>query len=116
MIEILTQMTLSELLLLISSVIMLIGSIGLFIFRDVYTRTHAATLITVGGVCFSLLVIGFSIFMADFLSIHLIKMDLIIILILVTSPIAAQAIVESAHKQGIKPILGISRKAGVKKK
>ena len=104
------QISISEWLLLVSAVVMLIGSIGLFRFKDVYTRTHAATLITVGGVCFSLLIIAIDMFMTGFISATFIEIILIIVFILISSPIASQAIVESAYKKKILPKLGIRRK------
>jgi len=99
----LVQMPLGEWLLLVSSLVMLVGAIGLFRFPDVYTRMHASNLIAVGGVCFSLFVIIISSFLQGLFSSTLMMLIFILVFIVITSPVATQAISESAYRKGIKP-------------
>ncbi len=106
MIEIITQI-----LLYMSSISMLIGAIGMLRFPDFYTRVHAATMVTIGGVCFSLLLIAAS----TFWSIYTLKTVIIVIFMLFTSPVIAHALANTAYELGIKPknlsknIIGIKK-------
>lgn len=83
----------------IGAVVCAIGAIGLLRFPDVYTRTHAQTVINVGGTCLILL----GAFAETFWSIASIKSMLIIVFVLLTSPIGSHAIARAAYKSGITP-------------
>ena len=88
-----------SIMLYISAIFMLIGAIGLLRFPDLYTRIHAATMITVGGVCFFLLVLAAT----TFWSIYSIKILIIVAFTMITSPTISHALANSAYKLDIKP-------------
>ena len=87
-------------LIFAGSAISVIGAIGLVRFPDIYTRTHAQTVINVGGTCLLLLGIFFE---APFLSLYSAKSLLLIIFIFLTSPVGSHAIARAAYKSGVKP-------------
>ncbi|MEM5812150.1 MAG: monovalent cation/H(+) antiporter subunit G [Candidatus Aenigmatarchaeota archaeon] len=87
-------------LILIGSMISLIGSLGLIRFPDIYTRTHAQTVINVGGTCLLL----FGVFLdMPFPSLYSSKSLLLIVFIFLTSPVGTHAIARAAYKSGFKP-------------
>lgn len=88
-----------QVMLYISAIFALIGSIGLIRFPDFYTRTHAATIITVGS--FSLAMLALMI--ATFWSVSTVKIFLVILLNLFTNPTATHAIADKAYRMGVKP-------------
>lgn len=94
MIDIVTQA-----LLYVSAILAVIGSIGLIRFPDFYTRTHAATVSSVGGVSLALL----ALFISTFWSPFTLKIVVIIIFNLFTNPTATHAVAETAYKLGMKP-------------
>ncbi len=100
-----------QILLYISAVFALIGAIGLFRFPDFYTRTHAATVITVGGVCLALAALTIS----TFWNVYSLKSMIVIILIFLTAPTATHAIANAAYKKDIKPRMLIKNDLEVKK-
>lgn len=83
----------------IGGVLAIIGSLGLIRFPDVYTRSHAQTVVNVGGICVILL----GAIIDQMFSIFSIKSLLLIILIFTTSPIATHAITKAAYLSGVKP-------------
>ena len=86
-------------LMVIGGVISVIGSLGLIRFPDVYSRSHAQTVINVGGVC--LILLGAMIEQLEmFFSV---RMVFLIILILITSPVGTHAITKAAYISGVKP-------------
>jgi multicomponent Na+:H+ antiporter subunit G len=86
-------------LILAGSVISVIGALGLLRFPDIYTRSHAQTVVNVGGTC--LILIGVS--LGNFLSLYSVKSLLLIIFIFLTSPVGTHAIARAAYKSGVKP-------------
>jgi multicomponent Na+:H+ antiporter subunit G len=88
-----------QVMLYISAIFALIGSIGLIRFPDFYTRTHAATIIAVGS--FSLAMLALMI--ATFWSVSTVKIFLVILLNLFTNPTATHAIADKAYRMGVKP-------------
>lgn len=86
-------------LLYISGILAVIGSLGLIRFPDFYTRTHAATVASVGSVSLAL----FALILSTFWSAYTLKMLVIIIFNLFTNPTATHAIAESAYRLGIRP-------------
>jgi multicomponent Na+:H+ antiporter subunit G len=91
----------TEILLYIAAIFMLLGSIGLLRFPDIYARTHAVALLTVGGVCLAMLTLAIK----TWFSIYSVKALLVILVILLTSPTATHAIAKAAYDSGIKPKL-----------
>lgn len=89
----------SELLLYVSSVSMLIGAIGLFRFKDCYTRVHAATMISVGGVMLALIALAIH----NLGTVYSVKAMLIVIFFALTNPVSSHVIVNAAHRMGIEP-------------
>lgn len=100
-------------LLYISGILALLGGIGMLRFPDFYTRIHAATMITVGGVCLALFSLLLSSFMADYL--FSIKIFLIIVFIVLTSPTSTHIIAKRAYDMGIKPKVLVKNEMGGKK-
>lgn len=78
----------------IGAIVAIIGSFGLVRFPDVFTRSHAQTVINVGGV--ALMLIGFIFEMLE--STIVWKFLILIVLIFVTSPVATHAITKAAYK------------------
>ncbi len=88
-----------QVMLYVSGIFALIGSIGLIRFPDFYTRTHAATVTTIGS-----LSLGFLALMIwSFWSVYTMKILIIVIFNLFTNPTATHAIAEKAFRMGIKP-------------
>ncbi len=81
---------------------LLLGSFGLLRFPDFYTRTHAASMTDTAGAGFIVLA----------LALHagwdpvLIKLALVLVWILVTSPTATHALARAAMADGHEPQLG----------
>jgi multicomponent Na+:H+ antiporter subunit G len=87
-------------LIFVGSIISVIGAIGLIRFPDIYARTHAQTVVSVGGTCIILFGV---IFEAPLFSLYSIKSILLIIFIFLTSPVGSHAIARAAYKSGVKP-------------
>jgi multicomponent Na+:H+ antiporter subunit G len=87
-------------LIFAGSIISVIGALGLVRFPDIYTRTHAQTVVNVGGTCLILLGVFFQ---APFLSLYSSKSILLIAFIFLTSPVGSHAIARAAYKSGVKP-------------
>ncbi len=92
-------MMFSEILLLIASLSALLGAIGMLRFRDCYTRIHAATMISVGGVMLALVVLAFE----NFGTVYSVKAILVVVFFALTNPVSNHAIVNAAHRTGIVP-------------
>jgi multicomponent Na+:H+ antiporter subunit G len=86
-------------MLYVSGILAVIGSLGLIRFPDFYTRTHAATVISVGGFSLGLLALAVS----TFWSVYSLKIMAVMALNLMTNPTATHAIAESAYRLGVKP-------------
>ena len=87
-------------LIFAGSIISVIGAFGLIRFPDIYCRTHAQTVVNVGGTCLILLGVFFQ---APFFSLYSVKSILLIIFIFLTSPVGTHAIARAAYKSGVKP-------------
>ncbi len=87
-------------LIILGSMISIIGALGLLRFPDIYTRTHAQTVVNVGGTCMILVGVFLE---APFLSLYSAKSILLIIFIFLTSPVGTHAIARAAYKSGVKP-------------
>jgi multicomponent Na+:H+ antiporter subunit G len=90
----------TEILLTVAGIWAVLGALGLFRFPDFYTRSHAATMISVGGVMFALFVLMFG---ERFLGIYFFKILVVLIMLLITGPTAAHAIANKAYMVGIAP-------------
>lgn len=87
-------------LIFAGSVISVIGAFGLLRFPDIYSRTHAQTVVNVGGTCLILIGVFFE---APLFSLYSVKAILLIIFIFLTSPVGTHAIARAAYKSGVKP-------------
>lgn len=87
-------------LIFAGSIISVIGAFGLIRFPDIYSRSHAQTVVNIGGTC--LILIGVF-FQAPFLSLYSVKSILLIIFIFLTSPVGTHAIARAAYISGVKP-------------
>ena len=91
----------SEVILYIGGIFSVIGAIGMLRFPDFYTRSHASTMINVGGVTLALF--GLLIAQAFQMSIYTWKILFIIALLLLVNPTNTYALANAAYKTGIKP-------------
>jgi len=93
------MITIGIVLMLLGGVLSVIGALGLIRFPDVYSRSHAQTVVTVGGTC--LVLIGV---MVDYFATPLlVKCAFLIIFIFLTSPAGTHAITKAAYLSGVKP-------------
>jgi len=90
----------SEVFLFLAGIFAVLGAIGLFRFPDFYNRSHAATMISMGGVTLAMLVLMLG---ERFLSVYFFKIAIVIILLLLTGPTATHAIANKAYMMGVKP-------------
>ena len=81
----------------ISAIAIFVGAIGLFRFPDVYTRIHAATLITISGIILPLISLAFE------NKTFTLKIITIVTIMLLTNATTGHAIGKAAHRHGIKP-------------
>jgi multicomponent Na+:H+ antiporter subunit G len=86
-------------LLVISGIFAVLGSIGLLRFPDFYTRSHAATIISMGGMSLAL----FALMIQTFWDVLSAKLMLIIIINLFANPTTTHVIANLAYRQGVKP-------------
>jgi len=96
-------------LLIIGIIFMLLGSLGLLRFPDVYTRLHAGTKCTTFGsifICVSIIIYGLYRWVADSDvngSVIAFHTGIALVAILLTNPTGAHAIARAAHRSGVKP-------------
>lgn len=92
---------LSWISLLAGSTFLIIGTIGLIRFPDFFTRLHASSIVDTLGCIF--IMVG--LMLQAGLSIITVKLMLIVIFILFTSPTAAHALAKAALHGKVKPLL-----------
>jgi len=83
---------------------LIIGAIGLIRFPDFFTRLHASSVVDTLG--FILIMMG--LMLQAGLSLVTVKLILIVIFILLTSPTAAHALAKAALHGEVKPLLNHS--------
>lgn len=83
----------------------LIGALGVIRFPDVYTRIHAASVTDSGGA--SLILLGLCLIAG--LSIETVKLVMVWLFIMLTSPVAAHALANAAYSSGHAPWIGTFR-------
>ncbi|MEM5871341.1 MAG: monovalent cation/H(+) antiporter subunit G [Candidatus Aenigmatarchaeota archaeon] len=86
-------------LILIGCIFSIIGAFGLHRFPDVYSRSHAQTVVNVGGTVAILI----GVVIETFYSSLSIKAIFLIIFIFFTLPVGTHAIAKAAYVSGIKP-------------
>lgn len=80
----------------------LLGAVGVLRFPDVYTRIHAASLTDTGGA--SLVLLGLALISG--LNAETLKLGLVWIFVMLTTPAAANALANAAYGSGHKPRIG----------
>ncbi len=88
----------SAICLLIGSVFCIIGGIGLLRFPDFYSRMHATGLTDTLGA--AMIFVGLMIYEGP--SLVSAKLAIILVLILITGPTAAHALVKAAYAHGVR--------------
>lgn len=89
-----------DIIFTISALSAVIGALGAIRFPDFYTRTHALTMVTVGGSVLGLLAFAAT----GGFGVYSVKTLLAAAFIMITSPVSAHAIAQAAHASGLKPI------------
>ena len=87
------------------AVLSILGAIGVLRFPDVYTRIHAAGITDTGGA--TLMIIGLGLISG--LQMVTLKLVLVWVFILLTSPAAANALANAAYSSGHSPWIGSFR-------
>ena len=91
----------SSLFITIGALSIIVGLLGVYRMPDFYTRLHAASIIDTLGA----MLILFGLILNYGLNIVSLKLLLILIFILITTPTAAHALAKSALHGNLKPIL-----------
>jgi multicomponent Na+:H+ antiporter subunit G len=91
----------SSLFITIGALSVIVGLLGVYRMPDFYTRLHAASIIDTLGT----MLILFGLILYYGLNIVSLKLLLILIFILITTPTAAHALAKSALHGNLKPIL-----------
>ena len=91
-------------LLVIGGLFCIVGGIGLHRFSDFYQRTHAASVTDTAGAGLMLLALMFQ----GGLSMVTVKLLLVLVFLLFTSPAIAHALVKAAHGHGLALELEVS--------
>ncbi len=89
-------------LLILGAVFVLIGLLGVFRMPDFFTRLHAASIIDSMGT----LLIMLGLMLMSGINLITVKLFLILLFILITTPTAAHALAKSALHGKLKPKLG----------
>jgi multicomponent Na+:H+ antiporter subunit G len=87
------------------AILVVIGAVGMLRFPDVYTRIHAASVTDTGGA--TLVLLGLCI--VSGLSLETLKLAIIWVFILLTSPAASHALADAAFSSGHTPWAGAFR-------
>ncbi len=97
---------LSWICLLIGCGLGLSGAIGIFRFKEFYTRMHAASVTDTLCVFF----IAAGMILQSGFNLVSVKLIFVVALLWLTGPVASHALVRAAYQTGLKPKLGITRK------
>jgi multicomponent Na+:H+ antiporter subunit G len=92
---------LSGVLIITGALAIIIGLLGVFRMTDFFTRLHAASVIDTMGTM--LIIVGLMLYSG--FNLVSVKLLLVMIFILITTPAAAQALAKSALHGGLKPAL-----------
>lgn len=102
---------LSWLCLMIGCGLGLSGAIGIFRFKEFYTRLHAASV--TDTLCVFFIVTG--LVLQSGFSLVTVKLIIVVVLLWLTGPVASHALIRSAYQTGLKPFLATSRKESSKR-
>ncbi len=89
---------LTKLAFTVSGIFMFLGAFGLFRFKNFYVKVHCATMVSVGGVMFSLVLL--LIHAAD--SVMKLKILALLLILFITMPVSTHFIALAAYKRGVK--------------
>ena len=95
----------SSAFIMIGSLSIIVGLIGVYRMPDFYTRLHAASIIDTLGT----ILILFGLIIYHGLTLISLKLLLILVFILITTPTAAHALAKSALHGNLKPTIGNDR-------
>lgn len=90
----------SSVFILVGSLSIIVGLLGVYRMPDFFTRLHAASIIDTLGA----MLILFGLIMHHGISIVSVKLFLILVFILITTPTAAHALAKSALHGNLKPV------------
>ena len=90
----------SSVFILVGSLSIIVGLLGVYRMPDFFTRLHAASIIDTLGA----MLILFGLIMYHGMSIVSVKLFLILVFILITTPTAAHALAKSALHGNLKPV------------
>ena len=91
----------SSVFILVGSLSIIVGLLGVYRMPDFFTRLHAASIIDTLGAMLML----FGLIMHHGISIVSVKLFLILVFILITTPTAAHALAKSALHGNLKPVI-----------
>ena len=91
----------SSVFILVGSLSIIVGLLGVYRMPDFFTRLHAASIIDTLGA----MLIVFGLIMHHGISIVSVKLFLILVFILITTPTAAHALAKSALHGNLKPVI-----------
>ena len=91
----------ADILVLAGTIVIIIGLIGVYRMPDFFTRLHAASVIDTMGTM--MITLGLTFY--EGLNLISIKLLLIMVFILITTPAAAHALAKSALHGNLKPLL-----------
>jgi multicomponent Na+:H+ antiporter subunit G len=94
--------------LVVGSVFCIVGAVGLLRFPDLYARTHGATITDTLGAGMILVGLMFQ----GGLSIVTVKLVLVMLLVLYTSPASSHALVKAAYLHGVRVDLPLEERTG----
>jgi len=97
-----TVNVLSWFFLVTGSAFMIIGGLGLLRLPDFYTRIHAASITDTVGAW--LVLVG--LMLQAGLNLVMVKLVLILVFLVLTSPLASHALAKAAYGRGIEPLEG----------
>jgi multicomponent Na+:H+ antiporter subunit G len=86
----------------LGALLAILGAVGVLRFPDVYTRIHAASITDTGAA--SLMILGLCLIAG--LSLVTLKLVLVWVFIMLTSPVAANALANAAYSAGHTPWIG----------
>ena len=102
---------LSWIFLMTGSILGISGAVGIFRFKEFYSRLHAASV--TDTLCVFFIVLGL-ILQAGF-TIVSVKLVFVVLLLWLTSPVATHALIRSAYETGLSPVLKTPRSASLPK-
>jgi multicomponent Na+:H+ antiporter subunit G len=95
------QIILSIILIVAGIFFMFVGSLGVIILPDFYSRTHAVSKSDTLGIM--LVILGLIVF--EGFTTNSVKLTMIVVFVMLSNPIGTHALARAAYIRGIKPML-----------